>query len=70
MGSVVYERMLHGRFFAPRQLLLRCPDKLHPCNDAKPALPPSMAVGAAFERAWTYLQRVSGDGSNSCLGLQ
>ena len=29
---------------APRQLLLRCPNKLHPCNDALPYYLPSMAV--------------------------
>ena len=30
------------RFYAPRQRLLRCTNKLHPCNDAKPAFPTSM----------------------------
>ena len=35
--------------FAPRQLLLHCPNKLHPCNDAISALPPSLAVKAEFE---------------------
>ncbi len=30
--------------FAPRQLLLHCSTKLHPCNDAKPAYMPSMAI--------------------------
>ncbi len=31
------------------------------CTYAKPALPPSMVVGAASEHTWTYLQRVSGN---------
>ncbi len=34
-----------GEKVAPRQLLLHSPNKLHPCNDASTALPPSMAVG-------------------------
>ena len=34
--------------FAPRQLLLRCPNKLHPYNDAISALPPSLAVEAVI----------------------
>ena len=29
---------------APRQLLLRCPNKLHPCNDALPYYRPSMDI--------------------------
>ncbi len=29
---------------APRQQLLRCPNKLHPCNDAISALPPLVVV--------------------------
>jgi len=33
-----------GQIFAPRQLLLHCPNKLHPCNDAISALPPSVVV--------------------------
>ncbi len=32
------------QIFAPRQQLLRCPTKLHPCNDAISALPPSVVV--------------------------
>ena len=28
---------VHNQFFAPRQLLLHCSNKLHPCNDAKSA---------------------------------
>ena len=34
----------YGHIFAPRQQLLRCSNKLHPCNDAIYALPPSMVV--------------------------
>jgi len=34
---------VHGRqIYAPRQLLLHCPNKLHPCNDAISALPTSV----------------------------
>ena len=36
-----------------RPVHMRCPNKLHPCNDAKPALPPSMVAGAVYERTWT-----------------
>ncbi len=42
-GGVTMYRM-YEQVFAPRQLLLHCPNKLHPCKDAIPALPPSMAV--------------------------
>jgi len=35
-------RGMDGQKFAPWQLLLRCSNKLHPCNDAISALPPSM----------------------------
>jgi hypothetical protein len=35
---------MNGPFFAPRQLLQHCSNMLHPCNDAKTSLPPSMAV--------------------------
>ena len=35
---------MNGAFYAPRQLLLHCSNQLHPCNDAKTTLPPSMVV--------------------------
>ncbi len=35
---------MYGQIFAPWQQLLRCSNKLHPCNDAISALPPSVAV--------------------------
>jgi len=52
----------HRSAIAPRQPLLRCPNKLHPCNDALPTTahpwtyalpcyPPSMAVYAEFWKA-------------------
>jgi hypothetical protein len=41
-GALMYR--MYGQIFAPRQQLLRCPDKLHPCNDAISALPPSVVV--------------------------
>ena len=34
---------------APRQLLLHCSNKLHPCNDAISALPPSLVVVCSKE---------------------
>ena len=37
--------------FAPRQLLLRCSNKLPPCNDAISALPPSMAVERSVDNS-------------------
>ena len=49
---------MYGQIFAPRQLLLRCSNMLHPCNYAKSALPPSMAVvflkkpGMAVRCSW------------------
>ena len=42
-GGVRMHRM-YGQIFAPRQPLLRCSNKLHPCNDAISALPPSVVV--------------------------
>ncbi len=33
-----------GKKYAPRQLLLHCSNKLHPCSDAFFALSPSMVV--------------------------
>ena len=41
---------IYSSAIAPRQLLLRCPNKLHPCNDALPYYLPSMAVSAIAPR--------------------
>jgi len=44
-GAVMYRK--YGQIFASRHtasLLLRCSNKLLPCNDAISALPPSMVV--------------------------
>ena len=44
-GGAVMSMDGDGLKIAPRQLLLRCPNKLHyPCNDAFSALPTSMWV--------------------------
>ena len=40
-----------GQIYAPRQLLLRCSTKRHPCRDAIPALLPSMAVVGHLAKA-------------------
>ena len=38
---------------APRQLLLHCSNKLHPCDDAFPALPLSLVVVCLLrKRVW------------------
>ncbi len=53
-----------GQVFAPRQQLLRCPNKLHPCNDAKSALPPSLVVvyrKEPWRRCDFYLQDEPGN---------
>jgi len=44
-------RIFSWQAFAPRQLLLHCSNKLHPCNDAKPAYMPSMAINTRQHRA-------------------
>ncbi len=35
---------LKDRFLLLGNCILHCSNKLHPCNDAKPAFPPSMVV--------------------------
>ena len=47
---------LYGQKFAPRQQLLRCPNKLHPCNDAISALPASM-VGVSRKVTGYFIPR-------------
>ena len=42
--ATIYMEVLSGSIFAPRQLLLHCSNKLHPCSDAIPTFPPSEAV--------------------------
>ncbi len=53
-SCIVLPSPIHG-------IVLHCTTKLHPCNDAKPALPPFMVVGCAERHGVTKSGDYLGD---------